>query len=247
MLFCGTAYAQTETLNWYMDGNVYATTQCESGNDILLPTTPTKRGYTFKGWAEYQPIEYLESTGTQYIDTGLKTNGSDRFVSYWYSIIDTGNYTLYGGSNGSIDSGERAIFWNKGNRIEVATPTSPSSGTVSPTFYNIWYTDRDYVIDDNLSYIKINDTIANRNVSAAFQSKYNFQIFDFTRNGYSRLVPSTVRLKQFQWYRNDTLIRDFVPALDSAGTPCMFDKVEHKFYYNAGTGQFIAGPIIGAE
>ena len=29
------------------------------------------------------------------------------------------------------------------------------------------------------------------------------------------------------------------------GTPCLYDKVERKFYYNAGTGQFIAGPVIG--
>ncbi len=36
----------------------------------------------------------------------------------------------------------------------------------------------------------------------------------------------------------------FIPILDINGTPCMYDKVEDKFYYNAGTGQFIAGPAI---
>ena len=45
-------------------------------------------------------------------------------------------------------------------------------------------------------------------------------------------------------YDNDVLVRDFIPVLDSNGTPCMLDKVEGKFYYNQGTGQFIAGPAI---
>ena len=40
-------------------------------------------------------------------------------------------------------------------------------------------------------------------------------------------------------------IIDLIPVLDKDGIPCMYDLVEHKFYYNAGTGDFIAGPIIG--
>ena len=46
-------YADTETINWYIDGNVYNTTQCESGGDVSLPPTPPERlGYTFTGWQE---------------------------------------------------------------------------------------------------------------------------------------------------------------------------------------------------
>lgn len=53
LLFCGFAYAATETINWYVDNNVYDTTTCESGDDVILPTPPTPPyGYTFHGWAE---------------------------------------------------------------------------------------------------------------------------------------------------------------------------------------------------
>ena len=34
------------------------------------------------------------------------------------------------------------------------------------------------------------------------------------------------------------------PVLDKNGTPCMYDNVTDQFFYNAGTGQFIAGPVI---
>ena len=35
--------------------------------------------------------------------------------------------------------------------------------------------------------------------------------------------------------------RNFVPAIDSTGTPCMFDLVSQQSFRNAGTGAFIAG------
>ena len=56
---------------------------------------------------------------------------------------------------------------------------------------------------------------------------------------------SKIKIKYFQIYDNDTLVRDFVPVLDKDDIPCMYDKVERKFYYNQGTGDFIAGPIVG--
>ena len=44
-----------------------------SGDVLGSLTTPTRKGYTFTGWKAlpYTPIEYLESTGIQYIDTGI--------------------------------------------------------------------------------------------------------------------------------------------------------------------------------
>ena len=50
--FFGVSKANTETVTWMVDGVNYATTTCESGNDISLPNTPVKNGYTFIGWRE---------------------------------------------------------------------------------------------------------------------------------------------------------------------------------------------------
>ena len=60
-------------------------------------------------------------------------------------------------------------------------------------------------------------------------------------------MPSTRTIYRWIYESNGVKIRDFVPVLDMNGTPCMFDKVEQKFYYNQGTGDFIAGPVIGGE
>ena len=59
--------------------------------------------------------------------------------------------------------------------------------------------------------------------------------------------PCNVKFYYLKLYDNDILVRDMIPVLDKDGVPCMYDKVENKFYYNAGTGDFIAGPVIGGE
>lgn len=40
---------------------------------------------------------------------------------------------------------------------------------------------------------------------------------------------------------NEKLQIDLVPCLDNTGTPCMFDLVTRKPFYNSGTGEFIVG------
>ncbi|MBR3510536.1 MAG: InlB B-repeat-containing protein [Alphaproteobacteria bacterium] len=52
IFICSIAHADTETINWYVDGNTYATTTCEIGGGVSLPDEPTKYGYDFIGWSE---------------------------------------------------------------------------------------------------------------------------------------------------------------------------------------------------
>ena len=75
IFMCIGAIAETINLHWLNDnGTTYTESTCTVNDDLIIPTTPpTKYGYTFTGWGllPFTPIEYLESTGTQYIDTGV--------------------------------------------------------------------------------------------------------------------------------------------------------------------------------
>ena len=85
------------------------------------------------------------------------------------------------------------------------------------------------------------------NVSHIFpRSNYetNLNFILFALNTGSVVPCKNTKIYSCKLYDNDVLVRDFIPVLDKDGTPCMYDKVEKKFYYNAGTGQFIAGPMI---
>ena len=57
---------------------------------------------------------------------------------------------------------------------------------------------------------------------------------------YSKMKYYSVKI-----YEKDTeeLILDLIPAKDENDVVCMYDLVNGKFYYNSGTGDFIAGPV----
>ena len=246
MFFCSVAHADTETINWYMDNNVYATTTCESGGDITLPTTPIKYGYTFQGWSGYVPIEYLESTGTQWIDTGFKPNNNSGFhIDYYadsslqprvFMLAQNLNDTPYGfgivlgrGSNTAVYNGRRSgdSYWHCNDLTGIGR----------------------YVINVDKTAASITDStgtqISYTFPSDTFQFTQNLCLFTLNNEGTIIENTSSVRIYSCKIYDNNTLVRDFIPVLDPNGVPCMYDRVEDKFYYNAGTGDFIAGPVIG--
>ena len=49
------------------------------------------------------------------------------------------------------------------------------------------------------------------------------------------------RIYSCKHYNGNELIQDFVPCLDTNGVPCMFDLVSRKSFYNKGSGSFTWG------
>ena len=245
IFICTVTFAKT--INWYVGDTIYQTTTCESGSSITPPTPPAKNGYTFVGWKEYIPIEYLESTGTQYIDTGVVLNSNSKIrVKFLVKEFTTsmgifgtrGNYTS---NNISVTYNpiERKVYvdFNNGShssyRITSDLSYNHTAVAESSKFARIIYSEDESII------IAQNTNICTQIYNSSKTA------FLFAANS-SDLPAAFVGIIYFaQIYDNDVLVRDFIPVLDRNGTPCMFDKVEGKFYYNAGTGQFIAGPVIG--
>ncbi len=74
-------YAQTETIKWYVNGELYDTTTCESGGDITPPNIDNF-GYTFAGW---EPAIYDMST----LDASINGTrvGDDGCVNFSYGRV----------------------------------------------------------------------------------------------------------------------------------------------------------------
>ena len=230
-LFIATT-AIAHTINWYVDGNIFHTTTCESGENVTPPTAPEKYGYTFREWKSYTPIEYLESTGTQYIDTGFVPTTNTRIdfeFSYAFEPVNNVGQVIFGSrTTGTYNTSTDQMY---------AGCNIASDGVYfysGPTYTFI----QSPVVANNF-YKKI--VINSRVTGTAVQPIYMYALNLLG----TAAAFSKIKIKYFQIYDNDTLVRDFVPVLDKDDIPCMYDKVERKFYYNQGTGDFIAGPIIG--
>ena len=240
----GIAHADTMNVNWYVNDSVYDTTTCTIGGDINLPATPTKRGHTFRGWAIYTPIEYIESTGAQWIDTGIYLTGNSKVEITVNIPSANGNYALFGASNGnSATTGEFSLFWYNGT-YQAVCPTGPNSSAVSRQ--NGQYT-LVTNIKQTLAWSKqgfyVDDVLRE---NPAFYTGYvgtrSLTLFAVHRNavGYA----AAFKLYSARIWDYDVLVRDMIPVLDDNGVACMYDKVSHTFFYNSGPGIFMAGPVI---
>lgn len=250
MLFIGTA-AVAHTINWHVDGNIFHTTTCESGEDITPPTAPEKYGYTFKEWGAYIPIEYLESTGTQWIDTGYVPNTNTK-VSIKLQFTTLPSDDIFQALLGARNKNRSYSF-----SIFIAAPCAPvvdknhirfdlghDGSNTCASYDNLTHIGDAFNLTKNGAENYINGKQFESNVSANFSAPFNAYLFALNEAD-NPIYPSTVRIYSTQIWDNNILIRDFIPVLDKNGTPCLYDKVEGKLYYNAGTGDFIAGPVIG--
>ena len=248
ILCANVAHAQTETITWDVDG-VTTTTTCESGGNITLPTAPTKPGYMFVGWSDFTPIEYIESTGTQLIDTGFKPNQNTRVVmEYMVPTCNTGGGVAISGARTTGSSNDAFMLIYAGNGV-IRFDHGVGSIECTPitsAFYNNklnlnMVTPNNFTITNVATGTQLSNCTNNSNNS---QSNYSLALFGINNAGNITVSPCPFKVYSFQIYDNNTLVRDMIPVLDPDDVPCMYDKVSEEFYYNAGTGTFGAGNPI---
>lgn len=217
------ALADTIDINWMIGDSVYDTSTCTVGGDLILPTAPTKYGYTFQGWTQYIPLEYIESTGIQYINTNItgSTNAvidmqgiaiSDELVRFVLSPINATTYTNAFGIYRNQISGFSNI--NAQNR----------------QVYNISY---------DANSITVNGI---RSTGYHIENNVNLSLF----GNYQAARRSYIKLYSAKIYNNNTLLRDFVPVKRASDNVVgLYDLVSDTFFTNALSGSsFSAGPAI---
>lgn len=82
--------------------------------------------------------------------------------------------------------------------------------------------------------------------SGSFTTTYPIYLFGNNRSGISSELISG-KIYSCSLYNSTTEVRNFIPAKDSSGTLGLYDTVNKKFYTNAGTGTFTAGPTASAK
>ena len=189
---------------------------------------------------KYNPVTYLQSTGTQYIDTGVKGN-SEIKIDIIFEITNTRPIQFFFGSRQSTYTQTfsfisanytdnpwtfRSDFNNRPGQIQTEMI---SNMTGYPLFH--------VIKDKNITTIENNEYINNISYSN-FTSNYNIYIFTVNTNNNTSNF-SYMKLYSFKVYNAGVLVRDFIPVCDLSNIPCLYDKVEDKFYYNKGSGEFL--------
>lgn len=194
---------------------------------------------------EYQELEYIQSTGTQYIDTGvnadyklsLKFNAQVTDIS---SKMDMGAIYHLSDNNyirhhfNTENDGLR--YWYDGNYYSDLIYTSSAS---------ILKKKYDYTIDIynnqlSSSYGK-SFTISREN----FDCQISYWLFKRNSNNVALQTNMKMKLYSCQMYYEDTLIRNFIPCYRKSDNEIgLYDLVNNQFYTNAGTGVFLMGTEV---
>ncbi len=191
----------------------------------------------------YQVLKYLESSGTQAIDTGIKY--ADDTCLYTQMQVLNNNT---GGHIGAIDQCsdntndrfhfrvDNSTFW-----AYAAHSESGSAVTSVGDGWNQWFID------------KINNRIFKNGSSAAGlalgaygtadDSHSTIWLFGRNSNNSSYRQYATVRLSLTAIFHDDSLERQMIPCRRLSDNELgMYDLVRREFLTNIGTGSFTAGP-----
>ena len=181
----------------------------------------------------YTQLEYIQSSGSQYINTGFKPN-QDTKISITVDFPLSRTTWLYGGRT-SAGSNSLGFLCEDGSRYRFDYASSVNALTVKPT--------GKFTIDSDKNKCYINGELVFTATYKTFTSPVNMYIFNNNNNG-SLSGGSSAKLYNCSIYNNGVLIRSFIPCKNASGTVGLYDSINNQFYQNAGSGTFIAGPEI---
>lgn len=179
----------------------------------------------------YTELAWIESTGTQYIDTRFRPNNNTRVVLSAYNASTSSGWTY-----GTWDS-------PSSNQFAFSCLSTYSfrygSGGVQLTTLPVG----DFEVDQNKNAYNLNGT-SGTITAQTFSCSHTMYLFAINANGAVSSGKFTGRIKKCQIYDNGTLVRDYVPCINAVGEAGLYDLVGGKFYGNAGSGVFVTGPEV---
>ena len=187
----------------------------------------------------YTLVEYLESTGTQYIDTELYGNEyPNLIVEIEGNYIKLEAYQYLFGVGSKSSSPNSYILLGQTNALGFIGQIG-----ISGTEKKIMDADNQkhkFVLDAVTNVTTVDSTSIDMNTDNINAINYKYAIFAINNSG---TVKNYAKFKMYycKITNNNALIRDYIPVIDSSNRPCLFDKVEKICYYNQGTGEFLYG------
>lgn len=188
----------------------------------------------------YTQLEYILSSATQLIDTEVKPGNTTKVeIDFEPTALTSSHLMVLGTRNTSSGGNQFVIGWT-GHKSPAVWRSDYGSSQVNFTTA-ITGVARHYAVKNGAS-CKI-DTETVSNTAATFTSNYTLYLFGGNQAG-TAVSQITTKLYRCKIYTSDQLVRDYIPCMNAAGAIGLYDLANSKFYANAGTGVFTAGPEV---
>ena len=181
----------------------------------------------------YKRLAYLESTGTQWIDTGIKlSNECEVKCELNLSDLDTTAY-FYGAKTTWLVDDYSACFQYSNNQRFITL----IFGKKYVNFNEINPTERITTSVSSKGFI-VNGKLKTVDNVEVFETPSSCVLYSLRSVNYVG-YKIKARVYSFSIARAGEMWVNYVPALDPEGAPCMYDIISQQPFYNSGTGDFL--------
>ena len=193
-----------------------------------------------KGLPYDAQIEYLESTGTQWIDTKIKVSFPINAKMKFEYISGSGSAVCLLGARYNSNLSDKMVWWVNGTGKRFALnygslDTGYLSNTTVSGIHTI-ETDGGYIYEDDVLVYSPSTT------PTSSDRNYNIYLFALCKSDNTPdLRDLKMRVYSIYIKNGNNVIFDAIPVRKGT-TGYLYDKVSGKLFGNAGTGNFVLGP-----
>lgn len=213
-----------------------------SGSKFVIPSIKDKKQLhvydkSYANTSAYKIVSYLESNGTQYINTGFGFIPNKKIgfeVEYMFptseNLLGFGHHRVaFGQTNGIAyvnSNTSNPSFKSSESFVNVKVEMSPTNTPNDTSIYTCYINDSEPFTWSWEQY----DT--NPYMLFAMAGWGGTLIHSYTN----------VRIKRCKMYIDDVLVKDLIPVVHKeSNEPMMYDTINETEYHNDGTGIFIVG------
>ena len=196
--------------------------------------------------AAYQQVDYIEASGSQYIDMPYKIDLTHRFVvDFQYTATTSGDTTMFNGAASSADSTpyNSTGFWGLRNsdgkfisqwaRCELNDNAIAGDADTNRHTWDLASGSQKF---DGVEY---HQSV----MKQGYASTNNYRLFAWNPSWYTTNRCCIMRLFSFKAYKNGNLINHLIPCYRKADSVIgLYDITQGVFYTNAGSGSFTCYP-----
>lgn len=191
--------------------------------------------------SEYQRVEYIESTGTQYINTEYTVKNETGFLIRFLTTNEVGSseYGALLGTSNTSSPFENAYYletWTndeQGGRFKRGkVPYDPKIVKNTKICMGHSSITNTLVRNDN-TYVSVN--------SDSYTSPNYQYLFAMNRGSYF----GKMKLYSMVYYESYTIVHDYIPCIRIADNkPGLYNVRINRFFTNSGTDEFLYGDVI---
>lgn len=199
----------------------------------------------FKRWNKYD-VDYIQSSGTQYINTGYKPTKDTSFDLYGVDMDYASATTRFGSRTGTYsETFVLATIADSHFRWSYGTGSAPA------TTDNVFDTQKKAKqISWDATTKKCTITFTDDTTETSVQMRGTdltsnaIPVYLFAFNSVGEPICGEVKHTRIVFREGDVIVRDFKPVVwhngDTTAEACLYDEVYNKMYPNLGTGSLKA-------